>query len=295
MMNSLEQDKIAHLANGRAIGYAEYGDPNGVPVFYFHGTPGSRLDAANFDEQAGTHGYRLIGIDRPGMGLSTFDKKRSLLSWANDVAAFADCLHIDKFSIIGHSGGGPYVAACAYAIPERLNGAAIVSAVGPFENPKAQIGLATQYKVMNAIIKIIPFGAHFLMWITQKMLNKPDEMQKQMIKQFSEPDQVVFRDPEAAKSYANSMREAFRHGVAGTAYEMRLFLKPWNFNLTDIKIPVTIWYGALDKQAPRSHADIYADLIPNSRLNVLENEGHLSLIKNHFAEILAMTNSKSNR
>ena len=291
MKSNVEQDKIVKLSTSREIGYAEYGDPNGIPVFYFHGTPGSRLDAASFHEPARIHGYRLISIDRPGMGLSTIDKKLSLLSWANDVAAFADCLHIEKFSLIGHSGGGPYVAACAYAIPERLKGTAIVSGMGPLENPRAQIDLATNYKVMNALIKIIPFGAHLLMWLTQKMIKNTNKIKEQMINQLPEPDKIIFRDPNAARGYIESLREAFKKGVAGPAYEMQLLLKPWNFNLTDIKIPVTIWHGSLDKQAPISHAKIYADLIPNSQLRILDYEGHLSLIKNHIAEILAMTGS----
>jgi len=133
-----------NLPDGRKIGFSEYGDPLGTPIFYFHGTPGSRLEAGRFNEVTAIDHCRLIGLDRPGMGLSSLDPERTLLSWATDVANFADSLSIKKFSLIGHSGGAPYAAACAYAIPDRLNSVAIVSGMGPFEKPEAQIGLATQ-------------------------------------------------------------------------------------------------------------------------------------------------------
>jgi len=73
---------------------------------------------------------------------------------------------------------------------------------------------------------------------------------------------------------------------------MQLLLKPWGFNLEEIKIPVFIWYGALDKQAPRSHAELYAELIPHAELKILDNEGHISILKNHMSEILKSLTKK---
>src|SRR5580658_10177759 len=148
---SIPQQHTIKLQDGRLLGYAEYGDPNGVPIFYFHGFPGSRLEAEKFNEIAMANHYRLIGIDRPGMGLSSIDKKRSILSWATDVVNLADHLNINQFSIIGHSGGGPYVAACAYTIPQRLNGATIVSGMAPLEIPEIQESMATGKKIANKL------------------------------------------------------------------------------------------------------------------------------------------------
>ena len=162
--------KTVRLKNGRLLGYADYGDPAGQPIFYFHGFPGSRLEAANFDETAQASHYRLIGIDRPGMGLSTSDPNRTLLSQVDDVVCFADALNIDTFSIIGHSGGAPFVAACAYQIPHRLKGIAIVSGMAPLDNPEAKKrmpisrkssrrGLASQW---HSVKHITPFLHYYL-------------------------------------------------------------------------------------------------------------------------------------
>src|SRR5438552_17010722 len=108
------------LRDGRRLGYAEYGDPAGVAVFYFHGTPGSRLEGTIADEAAKRLRVRLIAIDRPGVGLSTFKPRRKLRDWPADVIALADALGIDRFAIVGLSGGGPHALAGARYIGTRL-------------------------------------------------------------------------------------------------------------------------------------------------------------------------------
>lgn len=282
----MENKATIELKDKRLIGFAECGDPNGIPIFYFHGFPGSRLEVSRFHDVAFSNGYRLIGIDRPGMGLSSLDKKRTILSWATDVALFADCLKIEKFSVFGHSGGAPYVAACAYAIPNRLNGAAIVSGMAPFEKPESKVGMACGQIIMNTLIKKMPWFTGIMMKLTLIMLKNPNKMMDRMIKQLPEADQILFRHSEIRKAIIDSTIEAFRNGTAGPAYEMKLLINPWKFDLENIKFPITIWQGALDTQVPVSHAKIYASLISNSQLNIIENEGHHSLIKNQIANIL---------
>lgn len=282
----MDYNRIVKLKDGRLIGFAEYGDPSGAPIFYFHGFPGSRLEAARFHELAISKAYRLIGIDRPGMGLSTIDKNRTMLSWATDVANFADCLGIEKFSIVGHSGGAPFVAVCAYEIPQRLNGAAIVSGIAPFEKPESQLAMARGQRIANGLIKVMPWLATVMMWLTHIMLKNPGKMMAQMIKQLPEVDQLLYRDQVSADALINSTIEAFKNGVMGPSQEMRLLLNPWGFDLENIKYPMTIWHGSLDTQVPLSHGVIYQSLIPGAQLEVFENEGHLSLMKNHIEKIL---------
>lgn len=286
MKNKTENTNLSfELKDGRQLGFAEYGDPDGQPVFYFHGLPGSRLEAGHLHDVAVANSFRLIGLDRPGMGLSSIDPKRSILSWASDVEVFADSMGIAKFSIIGHSGGAPFVAACAYKMPHRLNGAAIVSGMAPFENPEATASLARGQRIVNSIIKAMPWVATVMMKLTFIMLKKPG-MLKKMLKQMSEVDQLVFSDPESGNAIINATKEAFRNGVGGVSQEIILTLKPWGFNLENINYPITVWQGDQDKQAPEMHAKIYAKLIPNANLTIFKHEGHLSILKNHSEEIL---------
>lgn len=278
-------NQTIQLKDGRLLGFAEYGDPSGAPIFYFHGTPGSRLEASRFHDMALAKHYRIIGIDRPGMGLSSIDKNLTLLSFADDVASFADSLNIKKFSMMGHSGGGPFVAACAYAIPHRLNGAAIISGMAPFELPESHIGMPRGQLIACRLIKFMPWLGTIMMLLTRLMIKNPN-MLKLMIKQLPEVDKKLFREPEIGTALINSTLEAFRTGLSGAAQEMNLLLNPWGFDLRNIHFPMTIWQGTLDTQAPLSHAKLYAKLIPDAQLNIVENEGHHSLIKNHMKNIL---------
>jgi pimeloyl-ACP methyl ester carboxylesterase len=116
------------VAGGRKIYYVEYGDKDGMPVFYFHGAPSSCYEGLLIgDEVFKQHQLRIIAPNRPGIGQSDPVKERGFSDWASDVASMADALGIQKFSVLGFSGGSGYVSACASAIPDRLHSAVIVS------------------------------------------------------------------------------------------------------------------------------------------------------------------------
>ena len=104
---TLASNHTLQLHDGRMLRYAEYGPGEGTPLFYFHGYPGAHLKAGCLAQA----GLRLIGVDRPGMGLSSFQAGRRLLDWPDDVAALAQHLHLDHFAVVGVSGGGPYALA----------------------------------------------------------------------------------------------------------------------------------------------------------------------------------------
>src|SRR5262245_19000773 len=106
------RDNSFRLTDGRTLGFREYGDRQGSPVFFFHGTPGSRVMMPE-EEALLDLKIRMITIDRLGYGLSDSKPKRALLDWPNDVRRLADFLELPHFSIIGFSGGGPHAMACA--------------------------------------------------------------------------------------------------------------------------------------------------------------------------------------
>ena len=126
---SSERDTI-QLSDGRTLAYLDTGDPDGRPIFYFHGGPGSRLQGTFFEEFNRQSGIRMIVPDRPGYGLSDFQDNRTYLQRPDDVRELADRLGIDRFAVLGWSSGGPHAAAVAHGIPERLAVAAIVAGEG---------------------------------------------------------------------------------------------------------------------------------------------------------------------
>src|SRR5207249_3545106 len=96
------------LRDGRTLGTHEFGDPEGAPVFYFHGHPGCGREATILHDAAVDAHLRIVALDRPGMGRSTYQRGRRIADGSRDVAEAADQLQVGPFKVIGFSGGGPY-------------------------------------------------------------------------------------------------------------------------------------------------------------------------------------------
>ena len=144
MMESVPRidDGIA-LQDGRWLAYAEFGDPAGRPVLFFHATPGYRLNPWLTDAELRSAGVRLIAADRPGVGRSTPQPRRVLLDWPDDVRQLADALGLERFAVVGFSNGGPHAAACAYKLGPRVSATALVAPLPPLDAPGAvrQLGV----------------------------------------------------------------------------------------------------------------------------------------------------------
>ena len=124
----MKTENLLTLPDGRELAYAEFGKPDGYPVLYCHGIPSSRLEPLLFgDDVLSQFGLRFIAPDRPGMGGSDFQTHRSYSDWPEDVVFLVEALGLDRFSVLGVSGGGGYAAVCAAKIPERLSKVVIVS------------------------------------------------------------------------------------------------------------------------------------------------------------------------
>jgi pimeloyl-ACP methyl ester carboxylesterase len=184
------------LPDGRTLSYAQYGDLNGKPIFFFHGTPSSRLFRHPDDSLTKSLGVRLITIDRPGFGLSDFQPGRQLLDWPDDVAALADDINIQTFAVAGISGGGPYAAACAYKIPHRLTMAGIISGVGPTD---VEENVQDLYKIRKAgvfLARESPWFLRPLIWLIQNPQRNPEKYYSKILITSSPPDQAVLSRPE---------------------------------------------------------------------------------------------------
>ena len=275
--------QTATLKDGRRLGYAEYGAPRGRPVFYFHGFPSSRIDWPLFDTDAiaARLGIRIIAADRPGTGLSDFKRGRTILDWPDDVVELADILRIDRFAVLGVSGGGPYAAACAFKIPQRLTTAAIVCGMGPHDAPGAADGTAMLLPGKSTLMRKL-----LLMLMAMGFRRSPDRFLSKMKDSMPEPDKLLLAQPEFVETFIYSVREAFRSGTRGASWDAVLYKRPWGFRLGDISARVLLWHGELDGQVPVSVGRHVASTIPNCRATFLPDEGHLSLPNSHIGEIL---------
>jgi pimeloyl-ACP methyl ester carboxylesterase len=285
---------VLTLQNGRRLAYAEYGDLQGKPLFFFHGMPGSRLEGELADAAAKKLGVRVIATDRPGYGLSDFQPRRTFLDWPADVIALADALGVDRFAVAGMSGGGPYVSVCALKIPERLRAAGIIAGVGPFDQPDATEGMSSTNRMLFGLAKRFPWLIRLPMAVMSFATRHfADRLMSGMVRSLPEPDQVALKRPEIMAMLKQTMAEAFRSGSRGAAWETLMYARPWGFRLEEITMPVYLWQGELDKNVPPSMGRYQAHAIPNCRATFYPGEGHISLVVNHVEEIHGALMSQS--
>ncbi len=279
MKDVSRENNIIKLHDGRKLGYAEYGNPNGKPIFFFHGWPGSRYSGKETDAAGKKIGVRIISTDRPGIGLSDYKIDRKLLEWPDDIIELADYLKIKKFSIMGVSGGGPYVAACAYKIPNRVTKAGIIVGLAPI-NVKGNLdGIAFQGKVgwtnyhrFPLLRKISTFNTEIAFKYIPILLSLfffPTKEDRIIFKSFHNNN---YQDDKKN----DGLKEAFRQGIKGPELELKIYTDDWGFKLKDIKTKTYLWYGAKDKCVSLNMGKYYKSQIPGSELFIDPDGRHLS-------------------
>lgn len=283
----LTREGSIRLRDGRKLAYVESGNLEGMPVIFLHGNPGSRLMRHPDDALTASLGVRLIAPDRPGYGHSDFKKGRTLLDMPADIEQLANALGLGRFAVMGVSAGGPYVAACAYRLGERLTGAAIVSGSAPFNRSGAMAGVNRDYRAAYNM-------AMWPGWLLQPVMRlhdqtvrrKPERALETLMRECSADDRAVLSDPRIAAQVKGFRFEASRQGVQGMIQEARLLTSPWGFPLEDIRIPVHLWYWEGDSIVPLQMGRYLHARIPHTVPHFLQGGGHFALYS-HWKDILA--------
>jgi pimeloyl-ACP methyl ester carboxylesterase len=285
-MSTTREATILRLDDGRALAFSELGDPNGTPVFAFHGTPGSYRLFSALSDDARRLGLRVIAPDRPGYGRSDYVPDRRLLDWPRDVVAIADFLGLGKFGVFGVSGGGPHAAVCAHQLAPRLLGAAIVCGIAETLSKEDADGMMPANRLLSGLARRSQWLAWplFAVMILALRFFGQAALRFQS-KQLPEPDRRVLARPEVLAAFLDECRRMPRTASRATAQDFSLFTRPWGFRLEDIAIPVDVFCGELDVNVPVAHGRRQADRIPNAKLHCFADEAHL-LIFEHVDEVL---------
>ena len=278
------------LRDGRTLTWAEFGDPDGWPVFYFHGSPSSRLEPLMVGDDVWRNlGLRIIAADRPGIGGSTFQPRRAFSDWPNDVEELADALGIEKFSVLGNSGGGPYVAVCAAKIPQRVRSAAIVSGGWRMDLPDAKENMPFVNRLFMVLASRVPPLCRLMLKIMggAELKDRAREIEK-LRSRMPEADVDAFAAPGRIEALFATMRECMRNGTHGAARDLRLYMREFDFDLSEIKIPIVMFHGEKDVNSPIQLARRMAAEMPTSRLITFETDAHFSTLCNHVEQIAEM-------
>ena len=280
------RNQIVTLKDGRNLGFAEYGDIDGMAVFHFNGSGGSRLEYPADQSILTDLGIRFISTDRPGHGLSDPQPDRQLLDWPDDICQLADTLNIQQFYVMGWSAGGPHALACAYKFPERVLAGAIISGLAPPDRPDPYQGLPLPNKLLMFLGRRLPGSVYLVRRVMHSMIMGDPEEAIKKLASFPPEDRNLIIDTENEQSFVADIQEGYRQGWQGPAQDDIIINSPWGFRIEEIQVRIDIWQGELDKNIPANQALYQHELIPNNRLTILPDQAHLYLLS-HFGEILA--------
>lgn len=272
-----ESDHRMRMPDGRRLGYAEYGDPDGKAVMSFHGGPSCRLDVRFASHFCREEGIRLIAVDRPGIGLSDHQPGRKLLDWPEDVANLAASLGIARFAVLGWSAGGPYALACAHRIPHLLTQVGTIGSMAPIDGRPETVrecGLLLD-RILFPLVRRSPWAAAQLLRGAKRI--PPWLLKWNLIHEVVSPaDRALIASFDAAEVF-DFFYEALRPGPWGTVQDYCVLGGPWGFSLDTITTEIHLWQGDEDRIIPLCQARWIADRLPDAHLHIVPGQGHFLL------------------
>lgn len=280
-------ENTIQLPDGRVLGYAEYGRPDGTPIIMMNGTPGvrfgpmiSRLDRMVKDGTAPA--IRMFVLERSGYGLSEPHPGRTINDVVEDTIFFADAMEMKRFALFSGSGGAPFALACSHRLPHRVTKTAVSAGIGPVYLPELLEGVGKEdleflQSAANAPQVIISYAEKAysdpISFIEQLFAHMPEEKRKQI--------------PAATKEALVPMIKEGTKSPHGMLDDYRCFGQPWNVKFEDIRVPIRFWHSEADQSVPISHAEYLANIIPNASLKRFQDLDHIATSQAALPEVLA--------
>ncbi len=258
----MSTDLQIELADGTRIGYADVSNPDGPPVVYLHGNPGSRLDVdiPAFRRAAEQLGIRLLAPDRPGIGLSSFHSF-ALREYPQLTGRFADALGLERFAVIGLSGGGKYASACAWGLPDRVSQVALVSSTCSRDMPGAKATPNREDRVLYPLADRAPWLARMVFAKVARDAKRDAETLLSKLDRLGPTDREILGREEFRQALGRSLAEAFRQGGRGATHDYTLEARSWNVPLHQIQVSIQIWHGEDDRLVSPQASRILAEAL----------------------------------
>jgi pimeloyl-ACP methyl ester carboxylesterase len=279
--------QICVLPDGRELSFIEFGQPGGRPVFYFHGVPASCYEAllVNNDEIKKL-GLRIIAPNRPGVGQSTFQPGRKFHDWPKDVLALAGHLKIERFAVLGNSGGAAYVLACALQIADRLNAAVIVSGAWQMNQPEAMQNLSGPNRLFWWIADKLPRLLPLVLRSMRPSRLSREKLLRSFRKMMLTQDYEVIRLGDRPEIAAQTLTDGLAQ-LEGSALEVQLYVRSNGLDAGSLPMPVHFFHGEQDKNVPIELVRKMLTNLPTALLVIYPDDAHLSTLCNHFDDIAA--------
>jgi pimeloyl-ACP methyl ester carboxylesterase len=262
---------VITLPDDRRLSWHEFGDADGAPVLCTAGTPVSGLGGAWYDQAARASGLRWIALDKPGYGGSDYQRERSLISWADDLAALADHLGLDGFALAGESGGGPFTLAAAHRLAGRVGVVALVASAGGLRSRAERTGQQARIRFYGWLARNVPALNAVPFTVLRWSLASPARRERSLRRAMAAAPDAKRAD---LRIELEAIADALRQGPRAAVQELALIRPPWPFPLSQVTTPVHLWHGALDTNVPIASARRLARELPDATLHVSDSSDH---------------------
>ncbi len=282
MSQDVESTQEIENLDGRVLTFAVTGDPQGMPVFLLHGTPGSRKGPKPRSTVLFRQGVRLISYDRPGYGGSSRHESRKVADAAADVKAIAQHMGLERFAVVGRSGGAPHALACAALLPEMVVHTVALASVAPANASGLDWyqGMAEEnvdnYSTVDTDAEML---TERLRIHADRTRRNPDFHMNTLAKQMTEIDLRVVSDVGIRRHLTTTYAEGLRKGPYGWIDDVLALRHDWGFHLDQIKGPVHLWHGADDNFSPVSHTRWLAENIPDAKMEIQVDTAHFGALQ----------------
>ncbi|WP_336366459.1 alpha/beta fold hydrolase [Marinobacter sp. C2H3] len=274
---SAAADHRLTLADGRTLAYTDTGDPQGYPLVFAHGMPGSRLEGRLFDEQARRYGFRILAPDRPGIGGSTYQPGRRLLDYPDDVRQLLDALGLNRFTHLGWSSGGSRTVACAYALADRMDRGLCLSGYTHFaEFPGRQTLIEGTRWPGPRLASLSPTLVRWAVRLIVRLSRwYPGIYLREAQQLVSDDDRRILALPGVEAAFREDQRLCLASGGNAIATDLLTELGHWGFSLDRVPAPIEVYQGEDDPFVSPDYARHLAGALPQARLTLLPGIGHL--------------------
>jgi len=263
---------------GRSLRLYDRGG-DGIPLLWHHGTPNLGAPPEPLFALADDLGLRFIGYDRPGYGGSDPHPGRLIASAADDALAVAEALGLDRFGVIGHSGGASHALAVAALLGDRVLGAIGISGLAPFDADGLDWFEGMAPGSAGSLRAAAAGREEKERWEAQEPGAAPgsDDIG------FTAADEAALESDWAW--VMEVVRPALGAGPAALIDDDLAHTRPWGFDPATIAVPTLLLHGADDRMVPPAHSRWLADRIPGADLRIVPGAGHVSVLRHSPAAL----------
>ncbi len=256
--------RALRLPDGRQLSWCETGHRHGFPIIYFHSQAGSRLEAELLHDAALAAGFRLIAVDRPGIGGSDFRKMHGHSDFAPDVAFLLEHLGIDRVGVMGWDGGATFALAFSHRYPALVVFATLLAPIAG--RPSAQRRMSL--RLLSAVVSGFVYARQRLRG------SRIEQCLARLREGLCYADRKQFDNPLIYRLLVRDAAEAVRQGGRGVAQDSVLSLADWDFAPATITAPVDVWRGGADTLSALCHVRVLQETLPNVTLHSIPGQGH---------------------